>query len=129
MNTTRAAIVANLDRIDALEVKVVPYSRALDNLERVTLLVRVDEVRNSKNARGWREFDITLILATPKVDPTGPADDDLDDHLETVLDVLDSQDVADIGIQWTRATRATLDGNFPAYEIASTVTTQRSTTP
>lgn len=128
-NTTRDALVTNLDDVAALGVKVVAYSRTLDNLERVTLLVRVDEVRNSKLARGWRDVDVTLILATPRTDPTGPADDELDGALEDVLDVLDSDDVADIGIVWSRATRATLDGNFPAYEIAATVTTQRSTTP
>lgn len=126
MSATRDALVANLTDLEALNVKVIPYARTLDGLERVTLLVRVDEVRNSTVARGWRDFDVTLILATPRTDPTGPADDELDGALEDVLDVLDSPDAADIGIRWSRATRATLDGNFPAYEIASTVTTERS---
>lgn len=126
MSTTRDELVAKLNELEALNVKVIPYARVLDNLERVTLLVRVDEVRNSTVARGWRDFDVTLILATPRTDPTGPADDELDASLEDVLDVLDSKDAADLGVRWSRATRATLDGNFPAYEIASTVTTERT---
>lgn len=129
MTSTRDALVANLDELDELAVKVIPYARKLDALERVTLLVRIDEVRNSTAARGWRDFDVTLILATPRTDPTGPADDELDANLEDVLDVLDSPDAGRIGIRWQRATRATLEGDFPAYEITATVTTERTTTP
>lgn len=128
MSTSRDAIVDKLDPlVDAF--KVVAYSRRLDALERLTLFVRVDAVQNSKVARGWRDFDVTLILATPKVDPTGPADDELDGALEDLLDVLDSADSDELGLTWSRATRATLDDSFPAYEIAATATTRRSPTP
>lgn len=129
MSTTRDELVDNLDELEDLDVKVVAYSRKLDNLAGLTLLVRVDEVRPSAVARGWRDFDVTLILATPKTDPTGPADDALDDALEDVLDALDGPDAGRIGIRWIRATRATLDDSFPAYEIATTVTTERRPNP
>lgn len=128
MSTTRDALVAKLAELDAMpdDVDVVAYSRKVTNLERATLFVRVDKVSNSKQARGWRDFDVTLILAIPQTDPTGPADDLLDARLEDVLDLLDSADADDIGVRWTEATRAVLDELFPAYEITATATTQRT---
>lgn len=130
MSTTRDALVGKLARlVSDYAVDVVAYSRKLTNLERPAVLVRVDKVRNSKAARGWREFDVTLILAIPQTDPTGPADDVLDGHLEDLLDILDAADADELGVKWTEATRSVLDEAFPAYEITGTATTRRSTTP
>lgn len=128
MSTTRDEVVAKLAALAGLpdDVDVIPYSRKLTNLERPAVLVKVEKVRPSKRAHGWREFDVTLILAIPQTDPNGPADDLLDGLLEDLLDLLESADADALGVQWREATRTVLDETFNAYEIATTTTTQRT---
>jgi hypothetical protein len=71
-----------------------------------------------------RTYAATLLLLTPHVDPSGPADDDLDDLLEDVLYALDNPVTPggdQLAIVWERAERATYSDTTPAYAVTITV--------
>lgn len=122
--TARDVIVETLLGLDGLpeDLDVMPYSRALDGLERTTVMVRVDEVHPGRTA-GTRANTIALLVIATKSDPAA-AEDELDAALEDVLHVLDTSPEG-TGIEWSGAKRATFDGGFPCYEISTTVHTQK----
>ena len=125
MSTARDTVVEALAAVAALEpFDVVPYSRSKTIATR-TVMVRVDTVRP---AGPQRQYDLSLIVAVPETDPTGPADDALDAALELVLDVLDTG-VEAVAIRFNQATRATLDEAYPAYRVEVTIAAQKGTQP
>ena len=125
MSTARNEMVTALAGLTGLaDFKIVGYSRKL-TLERPTVMVRVDTVTP---AGGNRDYAMSLIVAVPETDPTGPADDELDASLEDVLYVIDTSGDA-LGIRFNSATRATLDDAYPAYRVDVTVRRSKVSTP
>lgn len=120
----RDVIVDTLLGLDAMpaDIDVRPYAKSLDGLSGTTLMVRVDQVRPGPVA-GTRAYTIVLLLLTALTEP-GPADDELDAALEDVLHALDTAP-AGAGIAWTLADRAVFEDSFPAYQITTTVYTQK----
>jgi hypothetical protein len=121
MSTARNEMIASLEPLEELEgFRVVGYSRSLTIAE-PTVMVRVDIVTP---AGACRDYAMSLIVAVPQTDPTGPADDALDDALEDVLYALDVNADA-VGIQFKQAIRSVLDEAYPAYRVEVNVRTQR----
>lgn len=118
--TARAMVTAALTAALPATWRVMPYARNIDPPQVVTAMVRMDEVVPSPGrAVGWRDYTAGLILVAPMTDPTGPADDQVDDALEQVLAALDTDEV----LTWTRAARGVYgDQEQPSYEVTTTAT-------
>lgn len=107
-------------------VIVESYLRAPENLAARMVLISIEEVAPSPAASGVRLYTARLVVAVPTT-KTGPADDDLDELLDDVLDLLSSAVPA--AVSWTRATRGTYkDGKSPAYLVDVTAEAQITTT-
>lgn len=103
------------------------YLRAPETLAKRMVLISVEEVATSPAGLGMRDYSARLVVAVPTT-TTGPADDDLDELLDDVLDLLDSNDVPN-AVTWTKATRGTYrNSDAPAYLVDVTVTAAISTT-
>lgn len=104
-------------------VRVIPHARNTPAPDRQTVMLRFDEVAVHPQApESHRLYTFTGIVITPMVDPTGPADDDLDDLLEQVLFALDESP----HLSWSRAVRGTwLDTTAPCWEITVTSATPK----
>ena len=125
--TARDEVVAALAALPDLPagIRVMPYARALTNLSQTVAMVRVDRVERGAVA-GTRAYAMAVVVVSPKTEP-GPADDELDGALEDVLHALET---GNTGFLIGTATRAVFgDSQWPAYEIALTVHTQKETTP
>lgn len=120
MGTARNQVVALLAGVLPADITVLPYARQIDPPSRPTVMVRVDEVRPSPHANGFRDYGFALVLVS-HLTAAGPADDELDGLLEDVLYALE-QDAIPNGVVVGTATRATYAETSPAYEVALTVT-------
>lgn len=102
---------------DAVELDVEPYSRGVESLQRSTVLVRLDRVTHAPEVPlAARAYVFALIVVTPLSDPTGPADDDLDDALEDTLHALDKHP----RFTWEQAVRGVFESTqTPCYEITA----------
>lgn len=120
MTTPRQALTQVLSDTSLAAYDLVPYARDLTP-DRATIMIRVDGVTPT-NDQLMRRYRFGLVLVTPRVDPGGPADDELDALLEDVLHVLDN--TGPYEITWQTADRATYaDARLPAYEITVTAYT------
>ena len=120
MTLPRPLIVAQLASLSA-EYQLIPYARDITPT-RATVMVRIDGVSPTDD-RMLRRYQAALLVITPRIDPTGPADDELDAALE---DVLYSLDQTPAGIVWESARRVVYADVLPAYEIAITVHTNHT---
>lgn len=120
MTLPRSLILTALDALTP-EHQLVAYSRDLTPT-RTTVMVRVDEVAPTPD-RMLRQYRAALLLLTPRTDPAGPADDELDALLEDVLHALDR---AVAGIVWESARRVVYADVLPAYEVTITVHTNHT---
>lgn len=121
-STPRQLLIDALSAGELAAHRVIPYARDIDVVERSTILVRVDKVTPGGVTRTYR---FALVLVPKRTDPTGPADDELDQLLEDTLHALDNTGLA---VVWTEANRGVwLDSTdtprFPIYEVAVDVTT------
>ena len=101
------------------DIDVIPYARNIAYPLRTTVMVRTDKVSPAGAGGSW-DVESALVIIAAKVDPTGPADDELDAALQDVLYLLDTDDRA-AGLLWTGATRAVYgepEPTNPAYEVA-----------
>ena len=124
MTLPRALILTALTALTP-DHNLIGYGRDITPT-RTTVMVRVDEVTPTADALA-RKYTAALVLVTPRTDPNGPADDDLDTLLEDVLYVVDNA----AGLSWTTAKRGTYttsDGIpvCPAYEVTITVHTSHT---
>lgn len=125
-STPRQLVLDALAATELAAYRLIPYARDPGAIEAPTIMVRVDQVDPSTEHL-TRRYTFALILLTPRTDPTGPADDELDELLEDVLHALDNTGLA---IVWTRATRAGFapsgdpsNAGTPCYEVTVNVTT------
>lgn len=102
-----AAVLPHL-HVDAYARHITP--------SRPTLMVLLDQVQPQPAVPLGRAHVFHLWLIVPAT-KAGPADDDLDARLVTVLDALDLSPV----ITWTDARRAIYEDAQPAYDITVTV--------
>lgn len=110
--TARDEVVAVLTAAMPTGIAVLPYSRDIDPPSQPTVMVRIDEVTPSSQPQALRDYGFALILVASKTTP-GPADDELDALLEDVLTALDASEQ----ITWSKATRATFNEQYPAYQV------------
>ena len=121
MTLPRELILEQLATL-AADHQLVPYARDLIPAAAL-VMIRVDEVTPTTDKTA-RKYTAALVIITPRSDPHGAADDELDVLLEDVLHVVDNAP----GLSWTaakRGTYATGDGTpiCPAYEVTITVHT------
>lgn len=112
MSARDLVVQALADGLDPLAVTVMAYSRSVDNIERDTVMVRVDEVRPSSQPQAFRQYGFALLVMVPQTEP-GVADLALDDLLEDVLLALDDSELP----TWSLATRAVYEEKFPCYQV------------
>lgn len=117
MSTARDEVVAALETIVPTSIRVVGYARAIDPPQKPTVLVKIVRVTPAA-IQNRRAYEFGLVIIPTKTDPNGPADDELDAALETVLDALDQWE----DVTWSAAERGTYqDTTYPAYEVAVTL--------
>lgn len=121
-SNARANIVAALEAPGVLPTgwRVMPYARNIDPPAVVTVMVRLDKVAPIPNhPEGFRVYTAGLVIVAPLTDPTGPADDQVDDALDLVLAALDAHP----NLAWTEAVRGTYapkdSALFPTYEVTT----------
>lgn len=113
------------------EVDVLPYSRQIDPPAKPTLMVRVDVTRPGPEL-GTREHDVTLVLIAPGGLESDATEAELDALLEDVLQVLERNDTISNAVQWKSATRGSYgepDPICPAYDISTTIRTEKEVAP
>lgn len=120
----RTDLVTILTGILPTTYTVEPYARNVGNIADVTVMLRLDELHQSKYAGGHWDVDAALLIVGP--DPTpGAGDDSLEAALEDVLFALDSAD----NLLWSTAKRAVYgqapSPEFPAFEISIQITTTK----
>lgn len=120
--TARSEVVALLQTLVPDDITVIPYSRDIDPPAQPTVMVFIDEVTPSALPQAVRDYGMSLLLVASRT-AAGPADDELDGLLEDVLTVLDSSD----HLSWTKATRATFEEKYPAYQVELNVITTKET--
>lgn len=111
----RDEVVALLTAALPVGITVMPYSRSVDSISGDTVMVRIDEVTPSPIPNAQRQYTFALLLLVPQT-TAGSADDELDAVLEDVLFALESSNIPN-GVVWTKATRATFEDKFPAYQV------------
>jgi hypothetical protein len=117
--TARNQVVATLAQLVTDDIDVKPYAEEIARPPVPTVMVRVDTVRPTPEARHThRDYGITLILLPTSEDTSGPADDELDDFL-------DKGAGAEMLPRWSTATRGVYQETVPAYEIACTITAEK----
>lgn len=106
------------------DVIVQAYADDVDPPARPLLMLRLDEITRPPAGPHHRLYTFGLIVLTPLTE-TGPADDQLESIVETVLYALDTAEPLGAVI-WTAAKRASYRDTYPAFEIslatAATVT-------
>jgi hypothetical protein len=108
MSNPRDLIVEHLST-NLPDVKVRPAG-PVDNVAGDLVLVRLDSVVPGV-VKGRRDYTGSLLCVSGT---TGDkSDDDVDDLLEDVLAVVDLTP----GVSWSSAQRATLDDQWPAWEV------------
>lgn len=119
----RDEMVGLLQALLPSDIDVMPYAKNVDAIARSTVMVRIDEVTPSNMPQALRQYVFALLLLTP-LTTAGPADDELDALLEDVLLALESS-VNDNRAIWSKATRATYEDKFPAYQVDVVVHTKK----
>lgn len=126
--TPRQLVVAALEA-GLPDVDVDPYAHGRAITSR-SVLVRVDTVAPSPEAPlSHRLYTYTLLVVVPFSDATADAEDALDQLLEDVLDVIETDTVLPM---WRTAQRAVYGETYlPAYAVELDVThlKEASTTP
>lgn len=112
-STPRAQIAAALAASLPDDIKVMPYARNIDPPAQTTVMVRLDRVEPHPAAKGPRRYTFALVILAALTDPSGPADDELDNALEDVLHVIDKAPA----YRYEKAERATYANTTPAYEV------------
>ena len=110
---------------------VLPYSRQIDPPTKATLMVRLDVTRPGPEL-GSRDNDVTLVVVAPGGLEVEATEAELDALLEDVLHVLERNDVVSNAVVWESATRAAYgepDPTNPAFDIKTTIRTQKDPTP
>lgn len=113
--TARTEIVSLLNTaLAGLGITVVAYARTLEPAG-PTVMVRIDEVAPSTLPNAQRVYKCACICLVPNLTP-GTADDALDGLLEDVLFALEGSAIPN-GVIFDKATRATFEEKFPAYQV------------
>lgn len=107
-------------------VTVIPYARGITPAG-PTVLVRVDQVTPVPQApiAGYRIYQVAVLVVTPLIDPTGPADDAADELLERVLAVVE----ATPDLTWSTAARVVVDDTLLGYQVTLTIHATPKGTP
>lgn len=120
--TALAPVLAGVVLDDRVGVKMVPTPRNLGEIDPglagVAQLVRREISPGSTVGRFRVEFDLWVVSAvtTGSVDPV-TGSDDVEDHLDDLVDaVLETLDPLG-AILWDKATRETHPDGYPAYRI------------
>lgn len=125
--TARALLAEVLEPLAADDLSVESYLRAPDTVAKRMVLISMEEVAPATAGLGMRDYQAQLVVVVPTT-TTGPADDDLDQLLDDVLDLLDSNDIPN-AVTWSKAKRGTYkDGVSPAFLVDVTVTAEITTT-
>jgi len=108
MSNPRDVIIEHL-QTNLPDAKVRPAG-PVDNVVSDLVLVRLDTIVPGV-VKGRRDYTGSLLVVSGT---TGDqADDDVDDLVEDVLAVVDRTP----GVTWSQAERATLDDQWPAWEV------------
>ena len=122
--TARSELVTLLETALAGQgIVVIPFLRSMEPAK-PTVMVRIDEVVPGTVTNAMRTYNFGLICLVPQTTP-GTADDALDDLLEDVIFALEGSAVRNMVI-FNRATRATFEDKFPAYQVDTTVHIQKA---
>jgi len=119
MNTGRAEVIGLLQVALPNTIAVIQYQQGLDNLKKPTVMVVVNEVTPSAVRKAAWNYQFDLYAMVPQT-AKGTSDDALDDLMEVVLNALEGSAIPN-GVTWTKATRATFEEKFPAYNISINV--------
>lgn len=99
--------------------RVIPFGRALDGTDKVTLMVKQSTVRPGQ-AQGLRSTDVVVQIIVPGEDPER-VESVLEDALDEVLDTLDRFPA----LSYETAERAVREDSFHCYELTLSVTTKK----
>lgn len=116
MSDARTAI-ATLLRLTIPGLTVVEFGRQADQPDKRRVTITASGILGPRVACPARSYELLLSAVTPLTDP-GPADDDLDELVDQVLEALDAA-----GVEWgERVERGTWLEAHHAYLITATIT-------